>query len=135
MNYGIPYMGSKSKICEKVCALFPRAENFYDLFGGGFSVTHFMVKHRFSHYKKFHFNELRSGMTELIKSAIRGDFNYEKYNPEWVSRERFERDKEEDLFIKIVWSFGNNGKGYLFGKDIEGLKRSMHMAIVFNEFD
>ena len=31
MQYGIPYMGSKSKICEKVCSIFPKADNFYDL--------------------------------------------------------------------------------------------------------
>jgi hypothetical protein len=135
MNYGIPYMGSKSKICEEVCRLFPRADNFYDLFGGGFSITHFMLKHRKSHYKEFHFNELRKGIPELIKDAIAGKYNYAVYKPEWISRERFERDKENDPMIKIIWSFGNNGKTYLFGKDIQQDKKSMHMAIVFNEFD
>jgi 16S rRNA G966 N2-methylase RsmD len=37
--------------------------------------------------------------------------------------------------VKIIWSFGNNGQGYLFGKDIEQDKKSIHMAVVFNEFD
>lgn len=135
MNYGIPYMGSKSKICESICGLFPKADNFYDLFGGGFSVTHFMLRHRRSHYKEFHFNELRKGIPGLIQDAISGKYNYNTYKPEWISRERFERDKEIDPMIKIIWSFGNNGKGYLFGKDIEQYKKSMHMAIIFNEFD
>jgi hypothetical protein len=135
MNYGIPYMGSKSKICEEVCRLFPKADHFYDLFGGGFSVTHFMLKHRSSHYKNFHFNELRPGICELVQDAIAGKYNYNVYKPEWISRDRFERDKEKDPMIKIIWSFGNNGKNYLFGKDIEQDKKSMHMAVVFNEFD
>jgi site-specific DNA-adenine methylase len=134
-NYGIPYMGSKAKICEKVCALFPKADNFYDLFGGGFSVTHFMLQHRGRDYKQFHFNEIRAGVCDLIKDAIAGKYNYKNYSPPWVSRQDFERLKELDPLIKIIWSFGNNGKGYLFGKDIEQDKKSMHMAVVFNEFD
>lgn len=134
-NFGIPYMGSKAKICDKVCLLFPRADNFYDLFGGGFSITHFMLERRSSHYKQFHFNELRPGVPDLIKKAINGDFNYKVYNPPWVSREEFFAKKEIDPMIKIIWSFGNNGRSYLFGKDIEQQKKSLHQAIVFNEFD
>ena len=67
MNYGIPYMGSKSKIITKFIGLFPKADNFYDLFGGGFSVTHGMLLHRKNDFKEFHFNELRNGIPELIK--------------------------------------------------------------------
>lgn len=135
MGYGIPYMGSKSKICESVCRLFPRANNFYDLFGGGFSITHFMFKHRSRDYRHFHFNEIRPGICELIKDSIDGKYNYNKFLPPWVSREEFEKNKEIDPMIKILWSFGNNGKDYLFGKDIEQDKKSMHMAVIFNEFD
>ncbi|MCS6281453.1 MAG: DNA adenine methylase [Dolichospermum sp.] len=135
MNFGIPYMGSKSKICEKVCALFPKSDNFYDLFGGGFSITHFMIKHRSKHFKKFHFNEIRPGVCDLIKDAIAGKYSYDNFKPPWVSREDFSRLLDTDPYIKIIWSFGNNGKTYLFGKDIEQNKKSMHMAIVFNQFD
>ena len=135
MNYGIPYMGSKSKICEKVCALFPKADNFYDLFGGGFSITHFMIKHRSKHFKEFHFNEIRPGVCDLIKDAMSGKYSYDNFSPPWVSKEDFSRLLDSDPYIKIIWSFGNNGKNYLFGKDIEQDKKSMHMAIVFNEFD
>jgi hypothetical protein len=134
-NWGLPYMGSKSKICEKVCALFLKADNFYDLFGGGFSITHFMIKHRFKHYKEFHFNEIRPGICDLIKDAIAGKHSYDNFKPPWVSREDFFRLLDTDPYIKIIWSFGNNGKNYLFGKDIEQYKKSMHMAIVFNDFD
>jgi hypothetical protein len=44
-------------------------------------------------------------------------------------------EKETNAYIKIIWSFGNNGKDYLFGKEIEAEKRSMHQAVVFDEFD
>ena len=128
-------MGSKSKICKQVISLFPKADNFYDLFGGGFSITHAMLLHRSKDYKQFHFNEIRNGVCEMVKKAISGDYNYDRYKPEWVTREDFEKNKETDIFKKIIWSFGNNGQSYLFGKGIEHQKKSIHMAIVYNEFD
>ena len=135
MNYGIPYMGSKSKIIKDLIKIFPKAENFYDLFGGGFSVTHGMLLHRRNDFKEFHFNEIRPGICELIQDAIKGKYSYKNFRMPWVSREEFEHKKELDPFIKILWSFGNNGIGYLFGSDIEPYKRSMHYAVVFNQFD
>jgi len=135
MNYGIPYMGSKSKIVNDICPIFPSADHFYDLFGGGFSVSHFMIQHRSKHFKEFHFNEIRPGMTELIQKAISGEFAYNRFKPGWISREEFFREKENDLYIKVCWSFGNNGENYLFGKEIEAYKKSLHQAVIFNEFD
>lgn len=34
MVYGMPYMGSKSKIAEWVIENLPASDNLYDLFGG-----------------------------------------------------------------------------------------------------
>ncbi len=134
-EYGIPYMGSKSKICNELIKIFPKADNFYDLFGGGFSVTHAMLVRRKNHYKSFHFNELRPGVCDLIKKAISGEFNYSVFKPPFISREEFLSKFETDAYIKCLWSFGNNGKNYLFSKAVEPYKRSMHNAIIFNEFD
>jgi len=134
-KYGITYQRSKTKIIADIAKFFPNADHFYDLFGGGFSASHYMLEHRSKSYKNFHYNEIRPGLCELIRDAINGKYNYEVFKPEWISRERFMRDKENDAYIKIIWSFGNNGEDYLFGKDIESQKRSMHQACVFDEFD
>lgn len=128
-------MGSKATICEDVCKLFPNADHFYDLFGGGFSISHFMLKHRSKDFREFHYNEIRSGIGQLIRDAIAGKYSYENFKPAWVSREDFVKLKEKNAYIKTCWSFGNTGKRYLFGKDLEAYKKSMHMAVVFNEFD
>lgn len=128
-------MGSKSRICDELVKVFPKAAHFYDLFGGGFSVTHAMLLRRSRDFKHFHFNEIRPGICDLIQKAINGQFNYERYLPPWVSREEFFEKLDTDPLIKILWSFGNNGRNYLFGKEIEPYKRSMHYAVVFNEFD
>ena len=135
MNYGIPYMGSKSGIMPSLALNFPAADHFYDLFGGGFSVSHYMIKNKGQRYKHFHYNEIKSDVVELVKRAIAGEFNYDVYKPEWISREDFLKRKETDAYVRCIWSFGNNQEDYLFSEDIEPYKKSMHQAVVFGEFD
>lgn len=135
IKYGIPYQGSKTKLVERIARFFPNADHFYDLFGGGFSVSHYMMRHRSKSYDSFHYNELRTGMCELIRDAFDGKYNYDVFKPEWINREKFMAEKESNAYIKIIWSFGNNGDDYLFGKEIESQKRSIHQAVVFDEFD
>ncbi len=134
MNYGIPYMGNKADIVASLALNFPAAENFYDLFGGGFSVTHYMLTNKSLKYKYFHYNEIVPSTVDLIKKAINGDFNYNKFKPEWISREEFFK-RIDDPYVRIIWSFGNNQKTYMFNENIEKYKKSLHMAVVFDEFD
>lgn len=134
-EYGVPYMGSKQKICDLICGYLPGAENFYDLFGGGFSITHCMRQRFGKKYKSFYFNEIQVDLVQLIKDAIDGKFNYEVFKPEWIDRATFEKNKAKCAYTRIIWSFGNNQKGYLFGKEIEADKKSLHNAVVFNNFD
>lgn len=135
-GYGIPYMGSKNKILKKLIGLFPKADNFYDLFGGGFSVTHSMMVNRPDDYKQFHFNEIDPNVVKLIEESIAGKYSYENFKPEFIDREKFFSEKDSDAYISLIWSFGNNDKkGYLYGKDREAYKKSIHSAVVFGEFD
>jgi site-specific DNA-adenine methylase len=134
-KFGISYMGSKSGIARVICRSLPGAENFYDLFGGGFAITHCMLALHRTKYRRFFFNEIDAGTTELIRRAIRGEFNYDRFKPPFVSREEFHRKKATCAYTRILWSFGNHQRGYLFGDDIEDYKRSLHNAVVFNDFD
>lgn len=133
-KFGIPYQGSKTAVISEIAMCIPGADNFYDLFGGGFSASHYMMARRKRSFKQFHYNEIIPGMCELISDAINGKFNYKVFTPEWISRERFFAEKESNAYIKIIWSFGNNGNNYLFGKDIEEQKRQQHMAVVYDDF-
>lgn len=132
-NYGLPYMGSKSKLAKYILHAIPSAENFYDLFGGGFSITHFAAQEMSHKWKYFHFNEIKEGQCDFIKDAIAGKYNYKNFLPKFIDREEFK--KSNDPYVKIIWSFGNNCKQYLFNPDTEKKKRSLHNAVVFNEFD
>lgn len=131
-RFGLPYMGSKDFICDKILNALPSADHFYDLFGGGFSVSHCSIL--MGKWKSVHYNEIKSDLVGLIKDAIAGKYSYENFKPPWISREDFQKHIN-DPYIRVCWSFGNNQRGYLFGKDVEPQKRSLHNAVIFDEFD
>lgn len=43
-RYGLPYMGSKNKIAEWVLQYIPKADNFYDLFCGGYAKDYIWIE-------------------------------------------------------------------------------------------
>lgn len=132
-KYGMPYQGSKSSICDKLLNQLPKAENFYDLFGGGGAVSHAAALS--GKYKNVFYNEIDSKITRLFRDAIAGKYSYEDFKPEWVSREEFHNRKTTDGYVALCWSFSNDQQTYLFSESIEPYKKSMHQAIVFEEFD
>ena len=115
-KYGIPYQGSKSSIADSIITFLPKGERFVDLFGGGFAMSECAM--RSGKYKRFLYNELNPLLPELIKKAINGDYNYDKFKPKFVSREEFNEKKDKDGYIKYIWSFSNGGKNYLFSKEL-----------------
>lgn len=70
---------------------------------------------------------LGGAFCDIIKGKLQPDYR-------WVSREEFHRLKDTDPIVQIVWSFGNNGRDYLYGKDREELKKAMHYAVVFGDY-
>jgi hypothetical protein len=132
-KYGLPYKGSKSSICDELLKRLPNAENFYDLFGGGGAVSHAAALS--GKYKNVTYNEINPNVAKFIKDATEGKYSYENFKPEWVSREDFFSKKDKDAYVSLVWSFGNGESSYLYGKDIEKYKKSMHQAVIFDEFD
>lgn len=133
-KYGIPYIGSKDKIAELICKFIPKAENFYDLFGGGFAITHCMSMFK-NKFKLLHYNELEQTTVDFINDILKGKYNKNIFKPDFIDRETFFKKKDKCAYTRINWSFGNNQKNYLFGKDIENEKKSLHNAIVFEKFD
>lgn len=129
MRYGVPYKGSKNPIARDLAELLPTATNFYDLFFGGGAVTHAAMLHR--NFKRIVCNDLDGSGIELFVNAIHGRYKNEK---RWISREDFFRLKDTDTYVKLCWSFGNNGRNYLYSKDIEPWKKALHHARVFGYF-
>ena len=128
-NYGLGYVGSKNLIVEKLVKSLPNADNFYDLFAGGGAVTHYVYLS--GKYKKVYMNDLDPHPIKLFKKALNGDFRNET---RWISREDFFSLKDSDEYVAYCWSFGNNGRMYLYGKEIEPYKKACHYAIVFDDW-
>jgi len=131
----IPYMGSKRKLATKILNTIYQTigdfERFYDLFGGGgaLSVASLEAGHI------VHYNELNKGVANLLQYIQDGG----KLPTKWVSREEFMEHKDGDDwysgFIKCIWSFGNNQRDYLFGKEIEDIKKEAHNYVLTNGYN
>ena len=128
-NYGFPYKGSKNRLAEKIVKNFPDAENLYDLFCGGCAITHrALIENR---WKNYVINDIDSRCPKLFLDAINGKF---KNETRWISREDFFKLKDDDGYVAFCWSFGNNGRSYLYSKEIEPYKKALHYAIVFGDY-
>ena len=128
MKFGMPYMGSKNSIAAWIVNQLPPARHFYDVFGGGGAITHAAVLS--GKYRHVHYNELNPLVCKGFEMAINGGF---KDEIRWISREDFFRLWNTDPYAAICFSFGNNLRNYLYGKDIEDYKRALHYLIFFNE--
>lgn len=109
ITYGLPYMGSKNSIAKNLIKQLPRAENFYDLFCGGGAMVHRAALS--GKYKHIYCNDL-TGAVEYVERARRGEYDNRR---EWVDREEFIKNKNNDIFLTFMWSFGNNGRHYMYG--------------------
>ena len=128
MRYGIPYVGSKNKIAEKIIDKLPPAKHFYDLFGGGGAISHCALLS--GKYDYVHYNELNPLVFKAFKMAINGEFKNEN---RWISREDFERLKDTDPYVACCFSFGNDFKTYCYAIDREPFKKAVHYSIFFDD--
>lgn len=136
-HYGIPYMGSKQKLVDHILPFIigrhPGVDTFYDLFGGGGSASLYVV----SKYPKLqvHYNELSLAIGSLMEQLRSG----EELSGHWVDRDTFEREYTgNDAWaglLQTCWTFGNNQKGYLYGRQYEEFKEKLTDLVMTGEGD
>ena len=129
MKYGLPYKGSKNKLAERIVRLLPKRTHLIDLFCGGCAVSHAALL--MGKYEHIHINDINWMCPTLFIDALNGKYNDEN---RWISREDFFRLKDTDPYVAVVWSFGNNMRGYLYSKEIEPLKKAIHYAMFFSDY-
>ena len=120
MNYGLPFQGSKNRIAKRIVELLPSAETLYDLFAGGCAITHAALLS--GKWKRVVCNDI-TDIPRLFVDAVNGKYADEE---RWISRETFEKFKNTDPYIRLIWSFGGNQKDYIYSREIEPYKRLMH---------
>jgi site-specific DNA-adenine methylase len=147
---GIPYMGSKRKLAVDIIDFItrkqPEAKRLYDIFGGGGAISFTALQ--FPQFKNVVWNDIDPRLNALMSYILKAKKHklehpelyklnqvYEDKFYEWVSREDFKKNRlREDWYggyVQVVWSFGNTGTSYLFGKDIEETKRLGHNLAVY----
>lgn len=129
MNFGLPYKGSKNLLAQRILDCIPSASVFVDLFCGGCAVSHAaLLSGRFA---RVVVNDIEGDVSRLFVAAVNGQYKGES---RWISREDFFRLKESDPYVRYCWSFGNNGRTYIYSEDVEPYKRALHYAVVFGDF-
>lgn len=134
-HYGIPYMGSKQKLVDKIVPFIlkrhPDTTHFYDLFGGGGSVALYAVR-KYPNLN-VHYNELSLAIGSLMQALKDGD----PISKAWIDRSTFEREYTgNDAWaglLQTCWTFGNNQKSYLYGKPIEKFKEKLTDLVMTGE--
>ena len=124
-QFGVPYMGGKSKIVKDLIPQLPSSKYFVDLFAGGCSMTHGAMLS--GKYERFITNDI-SDAPSLFLDAINGKF---KNETRWISRDDFFALKDKEPYVRYCWSFGNMGKTYLYSREIEPYKKAFWEFAVF----
>lgn len=136
MSLGIPYMGSKRKLAPLILDFITERHtaisDLYDLFGGGGAISFTAVRdYRFT----THYNELNAHIYSLVE-YLKNNRNLDPKFYEWVTREEFFKQcarTDADWysgFVMSCWSFGNKQSSYIYGEDIQELKRLAHEFVV-----
>lgn len=133
----IPYLGSKrdsaGKIYQTIKNFNPEADTLADLFCGGFAISKYFIKNGW----KVIANDKNKQVIALLKKVIFEKLD-EKEVTKFVTRDKFldiknNPDKYEDWyvgFVECIWSFGNNQRNYMFGKNTELYKQAGHEIVI-----
>lgn len=132
-------MGSKRKLAPKILDYIlennPNCKYFYDLFGGGGAISFEALQRQ--QIEKVYYNEVNTGVVELVKKIQKDGISPEFY--EWIDRETFYDLKNGSNWkaglIKTCWSFGNNQISYMYGNNIDRLKKEAHNYLMLNGYD
>ena len=125
-QYGLPYKGSKSGIAVWVIDHLPPGGTLVDLFCGGCAVTHAALEsNKWTHVFA---NDIHGDVPQLFLDAVCGKYTVQTER-RWISRDDFYRLKDTDAYVRLCWSFGNNGDTYMYAREIEPFKKRVHDLI------
>ena len=129
MNLGLPYKGSKNTIANDIVKALPRGKKLLDACCGGGAIL--MAAAMSGRWEKVVGNDLNAATIALLDAVLihKGQIEYE--HPPVCTRDDFfhslQRIENGDFTIqdcvnKYCASFGNDGKTYLYGADLEACK-------------
>ncbi|MCF0201783.1 MAG: DNA adenine methylase [Bacteroidaceae bacterium] len=122
-SYGLPYMGSKQKIADEIMAVLPPSNTFVDLFAGGCAISHCAMLS--GKYRRVVANDIYADVPKMFQTAYNGGY---KDETRWISREEFFARKDSDAYIRLMWSFSNNMRSYVYSRSEMLWREALHRA-------
>ena len=129
MNLGLPYKGSKNTIANDIVKAIPRGGKILDACCGGGAFL--MAAAMSMRWDSVVGNDLNKASVALLDAVLIHKGQIEYNHPPVCSRDDFfnslQRIENDDFDIqdcvnKYCASFGNDGKTYMYGRDIEDIK-------------
>jgi hypothetical protein len=122
LRYGLPYKGSKSRIASWVVDNLPASDTLVDLFAGGCAVTHAAILS--NKWQRVIANDILPA-PNVFQDATRGRF----HDADMVTtREQF--FNSDDFATRLIYSFGNDTRSYIYSREIERVKLAAERMIV-----
>jgi site-specific DNA-adenine methylase len=89
-----------------------------------------MMEH--NRYESYVMNDITNSALAFRRILERGSSDFR----DWVSREDFFKlgSSVDDTIRKMIWSFGNDQRTYIYSKANEEGKKALHYAIVFGDY-
>ena len=142
MNLGLPYKGSKNTIAVDLVKCMPRGKKLLDACCGGGAVL--MAAAMSGRWEKVVGNDLNPATIALLDAVLihKGQIEYE--HPPVCTRDDFANSLQriengdfsiQDCVNKYCASFGNDGKTYLYGKQIEEYKLAAEQMLTADTLD
>ena len=136
MNLGLPYKGSKNTIAFDIVNALPRGKKFLDACCGGGAIL--MAAAMSMRWDKVVGNDLNPATIALLDAVLihKGQIEYE--HPPVCTRDDFFHSLQriengdfdiQDCVNKYCASFGNDGKTYLYGADLEKVKTTAEQML------
>ena len=142
MNLGLPYKGSKNTIAEDVVKCLPRGGKLLDACCGGGAFL--MAAAMSLRWEKVVGNDLNPATIALLDAVLihKGQIEYE--HPPVCTRQDFYNSLQriangdftiQDCVNKYCASFGNDGKTYLYGTQIEDYKLAAEQMLTADNLE
>ena len=136
MNLGLPYKGSKNTIALDIVKSIPRGGKILDACCGGGAFL--MAAAMSMRWDSVVGNDLNPATIKLLDAVLihKGQIEYE--HPPVCTRDDFFHSLQriangdfdvQDCVNKYCASFGNDGKTYLYGADIENVKTTAEQML------
>lgn len=140
---GIPYVGNKGQIAQKIIDELPTGKRFFDVFGGGGSMSLHAVNS--GKYESVVYNNNTQAEADAFRELLFTNKHADLFkSPPALTRDEFKSTKERfnsmpntrDFLLLTIWSFSNDLTSYLGRDDLTNEKIKAQQALwgAYNEY-